>query len=333
MRIDEVKALGAQLGRTSHGVVSAQELRAAKADMSVVARLVANGSWTRLWRGMYLAAAHPAGPLVRAHAALKHADLRHRDARAAPSAILTGLAGARVLEMRWVPTSERVQVLVGPGVQREPISQVLVRRAADVRQIRTWSWGGVRVADPARLVVDGARECGSLRDVRGLVLAAVADGHAAPEDLLLLLDNGAVGGTAWTRRAVRDAQRGAASPPEAELVDDLIGCGHPFYVNPTVHVGGRFVGILDVYLVGTGVGGEMDSKERHEEPGSLDDTLGRHEHASSAGVSLVHVTPSRYRADPAAFRARLLAAVADRQQRGVGEPQGLVVTPRGPLLR
>jgi hypothetical protein len=333
MRLDQVAELGARLGHSSYGVVSAQELRAAKADMSVVARLVANGTWTRLWRGMYLTAAHPAGPLVRAHAALKHADLRHGDAREAPSAVVTGLAGARALEMRWVPDSGRVQVLVGPGVQRQSGPEVLVRRAADVRQIQTWRWGGLPVADPARLVVDGARECESLRDVRGLVLGAVADGHADPEDLMRLLENGAVGGTAWTRRAVRDAQRGAASPPEAELVDDLIGCGHPFYVNPTIYVGGRFVGIVDVYLVGTGIGGEMDSKERHEEQESLDDTLGRHEHASTVGVSLVHVTPSRYRADPAAFRARLLAAVADRQQHGVGEPEGLVVTPRGPLLR
>lgn len=333
MRIDEVVALGQQLGRSSHGVVSAQELRAAKADMSVVARLVANGTWTRLWRGMYLMDAHPAGPLVRAVAALKHADLRHADARDAPSAVLTGLAGAQALQLRWVPDSERVQVLVGPDVQRESNADVLVRRAADLEQIQTWVWGGVPVADAARLVVDGARECTSLQDVRGLVLGAVADGHADPESLLRLLDAGAVAGTALTRRAVRDAQRGAASPPEAELVDELIGCGHPFYVNPQVLVRGRSLGFLDIYLVGTGVGAEMDSRERHEERESLDDTLGRHEHASDAGVSLVHVTPTRYRADPAAFRARLLARVADRRRRGLGEPEGLEVRPRGPLLR
>lgn len=325
-------ALGQRLGRDSLGVVSARELRAAKADMSVVARLVANRTWTRLWRGMYLTAAHPAGPLVRAHAAIKHAGLRHADARSAPRAVVTGLAGARALQLRWVLESERVQVLVGPGVQRGSTDDVLVRRAADLEQIQTWSWGGVPVADAARLVVDGARECRSLRDVRGLVLGAVADGHAGPDDLTRLLDAGAVGGTAWARRAVLDAQRGAASPPEAELVDDLIGCGHPFYVNPEVRVGARFIGFLDVYLVGTGVGAEMDSQERHGEQESLDDTLGRHENAFNQGVSLVHVTPNRYRADPPAFRARLLGAVADRRRRGLGEPPGLEVRPRGPLL-
>ncbi|MHB8961384.1 MAG: hypothetical protein ACYDAN_17380, partial [Candidatus Limnocylindrales bacterium] len=331
MRMADVDEIGKQLGRGSLGVVSARELRDAKADMSVVARLVANGSWTRLWRGMYLTAAHPAGPLVRASAALKHAELRHVDAGRAPSAVVTGLAGARALEMRWVPASERIQVLVGAGVHRESTEHVLVRRAADLEQVETWSWGGVRVANPARLVVDGARECSSLRDVRGLVLGAVADSHADPEELTRLLDNGAVGRTAWTRRAVRDAERGAASPPEAELVDDLIGCGLPFYVNATLCLQGRFIGIADVYLLGTGVGGEMDSKQVHGDADRLDDTLVRHDTFTGAELSLVHVTPGRYRANPTAFHDRLFAAVVDRQRRGLGEPEGLVVTPRGPL--
>jgi hypothetical protein len=332
MRIEEVAAAGLRLGQSSYGVVSAYELRAAKIDMSVVARLVANGTWTRLWRGMYLTASHPAGPLVRAHAAVKHAQLRHEDSLRAPGPVVTGLAGARPLGLRWLPETDRVQVLVGPEVRRQSNDDVLVRRAADVADLPTWSWGGVPVAYPARLVVDGARECQSLRDVRGVVLGAVADGHADPDDLLALLDSGAVGRTRWTRRAALDARRGAASPPEAELVDELLGCGHPFYVNPEMRVHGRFLGVLDVYLVGTGVGAEMDSRERHEETEALDDTLARHEHASRFGVSLVHVTPNRFRADPVAFRVRLLAEVADRRRRGLGEPAGLEVLPRGPLL-
>lgn len=325
--------LGVQLGRRSHGVVSARELRAADVDLSVVARLVRNGTWTQLWRGMYLTASHPAGPLVRATAALKHADLRHTDTEAAPAAVVSGLAGAQALGLRWVPETERVQVLVGPEVHRRSTEHVLVRRTADLADIETWSWGGVRIADAARLVVDGARECHSLRDVRGLVLGAVADGHAGAEAILALLAEGAVGGTAWCRRAARDAERGAASPPEAELVDDLIGCGHPFYVNPELRVNGSFVVHPDVYLVGTGVGAEMDSQERHGDSDALDDTLLRHGRAHDSRIALLHVTPARYRRDPAAFCARLLDEVAQRRQRDLLEPAGLQVLPRGPLLR
>lgn len=333
MRISEVQRIAAELAKDSCGVASAADLRDSEVDMRAVARLVSDGSWTWLWRGMYLCASGPVGPVVRAHAAVTYARQRQPSAHAQPQPVLSGLAGAQALGLRWVPAPERVQVLVGPEVHRRSNEHVLVRRTADVASIQTWRWAGVAVADAARLVVDGARECRSLRDVRGLVLGAVADGQAAPVDLLGLLDAGAVGGTAWARQAVRDAQRGAASPPEAELVDDLLGSGLPFYVNPEVRIHGRFVGHVDVYLVGTGVGAEIDSKERHGQEESLDDTLVRHERATTQGLSLVHVTPNRYRADPAAFRVRLLGAVAERRRRGWNEPAGLELIPRGPLLR
>jgi len=332
MRMDDVHRTGQRLGRETYGVVTSAELAAAGVDPSVVSRLVTSGRWTRLWRGSYLTADHPPGPAVLAQAAVKHAEQAPGRRSPAPPPVVSGLAGARALGMRWVPPGDRVQVLVGPHVQRPSNEHVLVRRAADLADVVPWQWHGVRVADASRIVIDGARECASLRDVRGLVLGAVADGHAEAAAMTSLLDHGAVGGTAWARRAVQDAVRGAASPPEAELVDDLVGGGLPFYVNATVTVRGQLVGIIDVYLVGTGVGGEMDSKERHGDAELLDDTLARHGRADTYGLSLVHVTPSRYRADPAAFHARLRAAVAARRRRGLGEPEGLVVTPRGPLL-
>ncbi len=328
----EVVATAAELGRDSHGVVTAQELEAAGADLRVVTRLVSSGRWTRLWRGTYLTSPDAASPLMRAHAAIKHVSARHRDAAPAPAAVVSGLAGARAIGLRWVPEGERVQVLVGPEVHRSSHEHVLVRRTADVASIRAWDWEGVPIADPARLVVDGARECQSLRDVRGLVLGSIADGRTTPQDLLVLLDGGAVAGTAHTRRAVLDAQRGAASPPEAEFVDELVGSGLPFYVNPDVRVDGRFVGRFDAYLVGTGVGAEMDSKERHGHADALDATLLRHERVSRHGLELLHVTPARFRADPQAFITDLRRAVARRRAAGRGEPAGLQVIPRGPLL-
>jgi len=110
MRTHELAALGARLGKDTHGVVSANELRAAKADMTVLPRLISGGDWSRLWRGMYLTAAHPPGQVVLSQAAIKHAALRHRDACGAARPVVTGLAGARALGLRWVPDGQRVQV-------------------------------------------------------------------------------------------------------------------------------------------------------------------------------------------------------------------------------
>jgi hypothetical protein len=292
-----------------------------------VTRLVASGRWQRLWRGVYLCGPHPPTALVRAHAAVKHAS------QPGATAIVTGLAGASALGMRWVPDHTRVQVLVGPEVRRASNDAVLVRRAWDATTVPTWGWGGLAVAEPPRLVVDGARECASLRDVRGLLLGAVADGHASPAELTRLLDAGAVGGTAMTRRAVRDAERGAVSPPEAEVADGLFGRRQPFALNRSVWVDDLFVGCLDGYLIGTGVGYEVDSREWHGSSRDMSATLQRHERANRAGLTLVHVTPVSYRANSGAFLARLDAAVAHRRATGLGEPAGLRLVGETPVLR
>ena len=315
-----------ELVRRSGGrflVMTSAELEALEIVPSTVARLVAAGRWQRLWRGVYLCAAHPTSALIRAHAAVKHAG---------PGAVVSGLAGASALGMRWVPEHTRVQVLVGPHVQRTSNEHVLLRRTWDVASVPTWQWGGLAVAEAPRLVVDGARECTSLQDVRGLLLGAVADGHASPDDLLALLDAGAVGGTAWARRAVRDALRGAASPPEAEVADALIGGRQPFVLNRDAFVGELFVGRLDGYLMGTGVGWEVDSVERHGSSFDMSATLQRHERAARV-LELVHVTPSAYRADPADFHGRLAEALIYRRESGLGEPIGLRLVGDTPVLR
>lgn len=309
-------------------VLSSAELSALGIYATTVARLVAAGRWQRLWRGMYLCSPHPPSALHRAHAAVKHAK------SGASRTIVSGLAGAAAMGMRWVPEHTRVQVLVGPCVQRASNDGVLIRRTWDISSVLTWNWGGLAVAEAGRLVVDGARECTQLSDVRGLVLGAVADGRTGPEELLALLDGGAVGGTALTRRAVRDALRGAASPAEAEVIDALIGRGRPFVANADVHVGERFLGKLDGYLLGTGVGYEVDSREHHGRSEDMSATLQRHERASRGElVTLVHVTPTSFRARPDQFFARLEEALDYRRTSGLGEPAGLWIRSSGPVLR
>ncbi len=88
----------------------------------------------------------------------------------------------------------------------------------------------------------------------------------------------------------------------------------------------------DVLLLATGVGGELDSKEAHGASELLDLTLLRHGRVERYGAKLLHVTPSRYRAQPAAFHHDLFVEVRDRQARGLGHPASLRVTPRGPVL-
>ena len=101
----------------------------------------------------------------------------------------------------------------------------------------------------------------------------------------------------------------------------------PFLLNPDVFLDGELLLSPDIWLLGTGVGGELDSHRFHGSQTSLDQTLDRHARASRRGVELVHRSPTRFRQDPQGFVAELARRAAE-----VPAPRGLVVVPRGPVL-
>jgi hypothetical protein len=330
MRMSEAMQIGTELGRRSARAVSAPELVARGVDLRAVALLVQAGEVQKLWRAMY--AFGPVSDTTRAHAALKHARPRLPKAKPQPPPVVTGLLAARALDLPWVPDGPHVQVLVGKSVRRPSYEQITVRRCWDLEAVDTWSLAGAQMADATRAVYDGSRECTNLRDVRGLVLGGVNAG-VTTKHLNQLLDEGAVGGTAWARRAVLDAERGCASPPEAEVVDAMIGCGWPFYVNPDLYLGGVFLCRPDLFLVGTGSGGELDSVQEHNASHvQLAATLNRHTVAARS-IDLLHRTPAQMREDPPRMVRELIAQAQDRLARGLGDPAGLEIRPRGPLLR
>lgn len=342
MRSDELEDLAATLGATSAGVVTAAALRLAGAHPDAVTLALAS-RWQAPVRGVYVLHQQPLSAVELAHVAVAHAGA---------GAVLTGLAAARALGLRWVPDLPAAMVLVEPERRRASSQgQVLVRRCAGLSSLATSSWAGLRVAPVAQVVADACRQVVShrrsghdgtrpqawldetcLREVRGLVLGAVADRRCTVEELVAVVEAGAMNGSALLRRACRDAGRGAASPPEAELGDGLWGLGVPFWCNVEVHDDQGLVAVLDAYLVGTGVGAEVDSRQEHASEQHLDATLRRHRKVQSRGAELLHVTPTRYRSDPAGFHRELVAAAQGRLARGLGDPPGLRFVPRGPLL-
>jgi hypothetical protein len=112
-------------------------------------------------------------------------------------------------------------------------------------------------------------------------------------------------------------------------VDALVGCGQPFYVNPELWLDGVLLGCPDVWLVGTGTGGEVDSQERHGDDDQVENTYDRHERITAPGLQLVHLSVARIRRDVGEAAGHLLA----RARSGPAAPPGLVIVPQGPLLR
>ena len=323
MKRSEIEQLVDTLGRDTCGVMTARSLRLGGVQGAEIAALVGT-VLERKAKGIYLQKGAPFTEQTKAHIAIAHAG---------PGAVLTGLMAARWRKLPWVPESAEALVLVHPERRRRGTeSFILVRCCAWVSQLVTTQMYAVPVAPVSQAVVDGARELDWLQDVRGLVLGAIAQKRCTVEQVRTILAKSATAGTALARRACLDAERGAASPPEAELVDALIGQGLPFYVNAEIWVDGVLVGIVDVWLVGTGTGAELDSKQWHGDAAKLDATLDRHARFERAGLSLCHATPARFRTNPAAFVAQLRAEVARRQPLGRTEPAGMVIVPRGPLL-
>ena len=308
------------------GLLTTQRLAATGFDEDLARREVGAGRWQRPARGRYLPSAERLDDLTLARVATSLAGER---------SLLTGLIAARALRLRWVPTRPGAQVLVPADVRRRSQDRIVVRRCAGIADLEPWLWHDVRVAPADRVLLDCALGLSELREIRGLVLGAVADDRASVEEMTRLLAAEPRNGTALLRRALRDAADGAASPPEAEMADALRGCTLPFLLNPELRLNGTLVGYPDGYFVGLGAGWEVDSRERHEGDESFDETLGRHTLFGGHVIVLAHPTPRRIRQDPMlaasgvlnVARARLLLPADLR------EPRGLEVIPRGPVLR
>ena len=345
MRIDELLALASELGRERGGVVLASQLRLAGADPDTV-RLAIRTRWQVPVRGVYVLHRRGLDDLELAHVALAHAG---------PQAVLTGALVARAAGLRWLPDLPGAMVLVPAQVRRRGSEGlVLVRRCADLDLLGVRDVNGLSTAPMAQVVVDTCRQLLAvrkaslgerpsaryrrvweerlLRDIRGVVLGAVADRHCTADEVLARVEAGAMRDSRLLRRACIDAQRGAVSPPEAEVVDGLLAEGVPFYCNVEVWKGNVLVAVLDVYLVGTGVGGEVEGEEAHRTESLLDLTLQRHAKVERVELRLCHATPRRYRADPTAFHEQLFHEARGRLARGLGDPAGLRFVPRGPLL-
>jgi len=313
-------SLAAAAATGTDGIVTTANLHAAGISRRLAERAVATQRWQRAARGIYVPHPPPLTNLDLVRAARAYVD---------GPMVVTGVVVLRELGLRWLPSIDSVHLRVPDSVRRTSSAAVRVTRTSGFDELTTWVRYGERMADPAQAVADAARHADGLRTARGIVLGAVADRWAGSEELRRRVDRGRRNGSALLHRAVSDAERGCASPPEAELVDALVGRGVPFLVNPEVSVAGRSLGFVDVWLLGTAVGGEVESVERHEGGGREESTYDRHERFRVDGLDLVHLSVRRIRADADEAVTHLLRQAAAGPQ----VPSGLVVRPRGPVLR
>ncbi len=144
------------------------------------------GALQRPARGVYVTHARELTGLELGHAAA---------ALAGDRVVLSGLVVVRELGLRWVPSSPGVLALVDAEVRTPSSGRITLRRTRQVDALQTWRRDGLELAPAERAVIDAARELSNLRDVRGVVLGAVADRWATPADLRIVLDGTARNGS------------------------------------------------------------------------------------------------------------------------------------------
>jgi hypothetical protein len=303
-------------------VITFAQVVDAGADAGLPAREVAGGRWQQLCVGIYLASTDPATDRQWAWCAQLRGD---------EGGVVTGAHVCRMRGVGDVPDLPAT-VLVSEDCQRAELPGVQCRRTS--RPAEFHEDKGLRLAGTTRAIVDAARQCASLQDVRGLIMASVNGKHTTAAALRRELDDGPRRGSGWCRRALDDWDDGARSAPEAEAADwlrDEVRAGRcpPFLLNPTVVIDGVELGSPDIYVPGTALGNEMDSRRHHGSENDLDATLLRHRRFADHALVLEHVTPARFRRDRAGW-ARTFAALAEGR-RHLGDPAGLVVKPAGPL--
>jgi hypothetical protein len=320
----------ADLAAARDGVITQGQLVAAGYHHTYAHDEAKAGRWQRLAHGIYLPTSEAATLRQRCHAALLHAGSR---------GVITASAG---LALRGIPTGttgQDVVVLVPAGTNRVNSGFVRLVRARvipDHQVLQREGQQDLAVALPARCVADAIRRTSGLQDARAVGAAAVRDDRVDWQTVASLarLPGPGAGHFAQVAREILD---GVRSPAEADLHVSLFkaasrGVLPPYLLNPDVLVDGVLLGSPDAWFPGLGLGDEVDSRQWHEEEGQLDRTLLRHEVFARHRLELAHITPSRFRSDPAAHVARLRQLVAARRTLSVPEPPGLVVLGRGPLL-
>lgn len=301
------------------GVVTAAQLREAGVDLEVPRR----ERWTRLAHGLWVVHDEPTDEQLLVALGLYSL-----------TALASGSLACRWTGLRHPPAGTGLHGLAphGTTLLGGPLLHLHQTRRMPERVERN----GRSLAAAVRAVADAARWTPRLRDARAVVLAALADRHVALDPLREEAALGDRRAGTHLLRAITDWERGARSAPEAEAADallDLAGVLPPpaFLLNPEVRLDGVLLGSPDGLMVDAGLGWEMDSVEYHGTGVSLDATLQRHRVFADAGIELLHATPSRLRADRAAW-SRDVAERA-RARNGSYQPRpGLVVVPKGPVL-
>ena len=259
------------------------------------------GGWTRVLPGVYATTTGALTVAQQRQAALLYAG---------PDALLGGLTAAAAPGLRQLLALTTVEILVPHTCKRATRGLVVIHRSTRMPPQRVLV-DGLPCCPVDRAVVDACRRLTDLRSVRALVAESVQRGRVGVADLRREVEAGASSGSALTSRALAEVEAGVRSAPEAELREliALASLPEPRW-NADLAVAGSWLARPDAWWPEAALVCEVDSREWHLSPADWERTMRRHNRMQVAGLTVLHVPPSRLRREPMAVLAELAAAYA-----------------------
>ncbi|MCF7548119.1 hypothetical protein [Pseudonocardia sp. WMMC193] len=282
-------------------VATRSELLALGLSASAITRSCrAGGPWRSPLRGIVVLADTEPTPRQRARVALAHAGA---------AAVLTGGAALRIHGLRHPVADESQTVVLVPHKQhvtgRGFVQVVRTRRMPPLVHR-----DGLRLAPPARAVVDATALHRESDAVRGLFAAAVHQRLCTPDQLAEEVASRQRPYTALAREVTAEIAEGIRSAAEAwaKRVIERSGLPAPLWNVALESANGRPIGVVDAWWEDVGLAWEIDSRAWHMSPEEHDRDTRKQSALAAEGIPVVRTRPYRLRQEPEAVLAELASA-------------------------
>jgi hypothetical protein len=273
-------------------IASRAQLLAVGVQDSAMTRHVRRGDWQRVVPGVYALDGSSLSVEQRRTVAALYAG---------EQAQLTGATALHWYGFRYVPSTDKVHVLVPHNTRKRSAGVVVVQRTLCLDS-RPRDGGLYQLASPARAAMDASRAATDLRTVRAILAEAVQGGFAGLTALNAELRRAKRSRTALASRVITELAEGVRSTAEADLRDltRTSGLLPPILWNPQlIAEDGTVLPTPDGYLPVVGIAFEVDSREHHATDDGWKRTLDRGNLMARYGVIVLHITPADIRSQPA----------------------------------
>ncbi|WP_016884425.1 MULTISPECIES: hypothetical protein [unclassified Rhodococcus (in: high G+C Gram-positive bacteria)] len=282
------------------GVVRAATLeRLGVAKGTISSRCADGGPWQRILPGVVLLHNGPPTTLQRNLAALEYGG---------PDALLSGHAALAALGYTSSAARNDVLLLIPSTRHRRDWAYVKVER--------TWRMpapvhrGLLRLAPPARSLLDAGRRTLQADSCRALLAGGIQRGDVTVDELVRELAHGSDRGSRLPRAVLRELSADAHSVAEvhAQKVYATSGLPPMRHNVDVLSAAGLWIGRPDGWLDDVAVAWEIDSLKYHFSPELHEATMRRRARMQREGIIVVTHLPKQIQADPATVLADLRTA-------------------------